>query len=1056
MRITKQILLATGLLLAFSSASTAKEPFDEFFNGLLQRGYHEQAIWYIESMADNPGLSDDVKKTLDYRKAIAQIEAARRSANLDTREELLVAAGDNLGKFLKANPQSDRVIDATIQRGNVLSDQARLAEARARREEKPADKKPFLDMANKRYGEARKVFEDANKQIREALTGLPKVLDPSKDASKIAFRDEMRASYIQTQLLASNCLFEMAKTLPEDNPDRKKQLAQAAKEFGETYSKYKSRLAGLYARLYEAQAQQALGKTKEAIAIYVDDLMLLGDQPEQFRQVKLKAAIGLAEIWMKQDEQAKVLKDIAPWLADQQLRANQERDEDWLNIKLIVAKAYKKDADGRDNKDKQRGENRREALKLAVDVAKYPSEFQKEALQIRTDLQGEDAVAQDESEAKTFQEAVTAGRDLITEANTQSFAVRKMQADLKATKDKATKEQLTSQIEADQKVVQEAFSKAESKFQQALQLADRDTSSDEVNGVQYFLSFLGFQDGDYWQTYARASFVAQRYPNSPSAKPCSKMALACALRLFEEAPADNRAFELGLVQNTTDFMVKTWPDSEEAGQALLALIGFQLQQASSKELSWDQQKAMLEAAEKSVAKIADGTAAKADAQLKVGQTYWNLFLRGNALRREAKDNPDAMGVPTEQQLTAIKDKTQSILAAGVDSYQGDDPDYSYVLGALSLIQVYTDIGEPEKAVQLLEKKNVGLMNLVEAKNPAASRPGVDQLIYKAAVRAYISALPNTTDASKTEALMANAEKAMAQLKSLVGGDAEGQKQLVAIYISLANDLKTQLDNANPASKVALAGAFEKFLNRVAESSNEPNVLNWVGETFYNLGQSFSEDPSFNGDTKSFYNKAIAAYQQILNRPQGSALNPALVQQVRVRIAMAQREIGEYEQAIATFTEVLKEKNMMVNVQVEAAKTYYMWGLNGGDSKTFYQSLMGAEPNPENKQNLIWGWGRLQSILARYAQAGADPSPFKETFFECRYYLAACRYQFALAQSSNDKKDQYLAAAAKDISSTQSFDPTLGGDEWFQKFDTLMRKIQKDLTGEAKGLDKPTT
>lgn len=92
MRITKQILLVTGLLLALAPMAHAKEPFEEFFNGLLQRGYHEQAIWYIESMADNPGLSDDVKKTLDYRKAIAQIEAARRSPNLDTREALLVSA----------------------------------------------------------------------------------------------------------------------------------------------------------------------------------------------------------------------------------------------------------------------------------------------------------------------------------------------------------------------------------------------------------------------------------------------------------------------------------------------------------------------------------------------------------------------------------------------------------------------------------------------------------------------------------------------------------------------------------------------------------------------------------------------------------------------------------------------------------------------------------------------------------------------------------------------------------------------------------------------------
>ncbi|GAA4424869.1 hypothetical protein [Bremerella cremea] len=1053
MRMIKQLFLTSGLLMAMAPVVHAAEPFDEFFNGLLDRGFQEQAIWYIDSMAKSPSLPEEVRKTLDYRKAIAEIEAARQSPNLDAREAMLSSAAANLAKFLKDNPESDRVIDATIQRGNVLSDQARLAEARARRQEKPEDKEPYLVSARKNYDEARKVYEAANTKIRDTLNSLGKVLDPSKDAKKIEFRDEMRASYIQTQLLASNCLFEMAKTLPEKDPNRKKQLEQAAKEFGETYSKYKTRLAGLYARLYEGQAQQALGKNKEAIAIYKDDLFLLGDQPEQFRQVKLKGAIGLAEIWMGQDEPGKVISDLAPWLSQQQLRPNQQRADDWLQMKLIVAKAYKKDADGRDNKDKARGDNRREALKLAVDVSKFPSDYQKEALELRTALQGEDAVVQEIPEPKTFQEAVTAGRDLITEANAQSFAVNKMKEDLAKTNDKAAKDELTSQIESEEQTIQQSFGKANAYFQKALLLADRDIPSDEVNGVHYFLSFLGFQDAEYWDTYTRATFVAKRFPNSPSAKPCSKMALACALRLFESAPADNRAFELGLVEDTTDFMVKTWPDSEEAGQALLALIGFQLQQAGSKELSWEQQKAMLAAAEESVSKIGDGTAAKADAQLKVGQTYWNLFLNGNALRRQAKADPQMMGVPTEEQLAEIKKKTEDILSSGVNSYQGGEADYAYVLGALSLAQVYTDVGQSDKAIELLEKPKVGLMTLIESKSPAVAKPGIDQLIYKAAVRAYISALPTTKDPAKTESLMASAEKAMAQLKTLAGNDANSQKQLVAIYISLANDLKSQLDNADPATKLSLAKAFEQFLTRVGDSSTEPNVLNWVGETFYNLGQSFSEDPSFTGDTKPFYTQAITAYNKIIAQSAKGSINPAMIQQVRVRVAMAQREIGEYDKAIATFTDVLKESNMMVNVQVEAAKTFYLWGLNGGDSKAFYQSLMGAEQDPETKRNVIWGWGRLQSLLARYAQAGADPSPFRDTFFESRYYLAECRYQFALAQTSDDKKKQYLAAAAKDIYSTQSFDKSLGGEVWFKKFDTLMRKIQKDLTGETKGLEK---
>lgn len=1055
MRIFKQSLLAFGLLLAVVPLAHAEEPFVDFFEGLLQRGYYEQAIWYVDSVANNPSLPADIKNTLLYRKGLAQFDAASQTANLEQRGAMLADAAKNLAEFLKKQPENDRAIDATIQQGNVVSGQANLAIAFSRRENSDAAKEPFLKEAREKFAQARKIFEDANAQIRDTLTKLGKVLDPAKDGDKIAFRDEMRASYIQTQMLASNCLLESAKTLDEKNKDRKTQLEQAAKEFGETYSKYKTRLAGLYARLYEAQAQQALGKDKEAISIYQDDLMLLPDQPEQFRRVKLKAAIGLSTIWLKQETAPKVVNELAPWLATQQLRPIDQRDAEWLEFRYLVAKAYLADAAALGAKDKSYAAYRKEALKLAIDIAKQPGDFQKPAVEMRAELQGSDAVVQNTAEPKTFQEAVTAGRDLITKANTQQqIVISKLKKDLESTKDEATKQELTGQIATEEKSVQDAYTQAKPYFQQALRLADPETPRDELNNVQYYLSFLAFQDGEYWQTFARASFIAEHYPNSPSAQSCSKMALASAHRLFESASDDERSFELSLVQRATNFIVRQWPTSSEAGQAQLALVGLQLQQASAKDIPWQKQKDLVDSAESIVAKMADGDATKADAQLRVGQTYWNLFSRGKALKRaSAADGSDANNAPSDEDLTSVKQKAETILAAGVNNYQGKEVDYTYVIGAISLAQVYTDVGKPNKAVELLEKPNLGLISLVEAGNKSATIPAVEQFIHKAAVRAYISALSTTKDPAKTEAMMANAEKAMGKLKDLAGNDASSQKELIAIYISLATDLKQQLDNADPSAKESLGAAFETFLDRLAESSSEPNVLNWVGETFYNVGQSFSEDPSYMGDASKFYKKAIAAYQRILDKSSGGDINPALLQQVRVRIAMAQRETGQYEEALATFTDVLKQNDMIVNVQVEAAKTYYLWGLNGGDSKTFYQAMMGASPDPKTKKNVIWGWGRLQSILARYAKRGAEPSPYKDVFYESRYYLAACRYRFALAQDNQDKKNQYLAMAAKDITSTQLFDPGLGSEQWWTKFNTLMQKIQKDLTGTAKGLDK---
>ncbi len=1055
MRIIHQFLLGLCLLWLVVPAVQAKEPVEDFFQGLLERGYYTQALWYLDSIEQLPTLAAEDRERLNYRRAIAEIEAARRSPNLDRRQQLLASAETHLAEFLKEHPESDRAIDALIQRGNVLSDQARLSQAYAKREDAADAKKPHLDKAREQYEQARKIFTEANGKIREVLTSLGNVLDPKKDAKKIEYRDEMRASYIQTQLLATNSMFERAKLLAANDENRKKLLEQAAKEFGETYGKYKTRLAGLYSRLYEAQALQELGKRKEVLAIYLDDLMLLQDQPAQIRIVKLKASIGLTKLWRsgEKKELGKILSDIAPWLQSQQLRASEQRDDDWLELKLLVARTYLEDAEARKNDDKLRGDHRREALKLAVDVARYPNPFQQEALELRTALQGTQAVAQEKPEPKSFEEAMTAGRELINEANAQKFVVTKLEQQQQAASDQAAKDELAGQIEQEQSSLKEMLSNARTYFEQALLLADRDVPQDEINSVHYFLSYLGFQADEFWQTYVRASHVSRHYPNSPSAKICAKLALASALRLYDGTSDSDKQFELGLIQETANFIARQWPDSEDAGQALVALINFQVQQAGSKELPWQRQFALLAEAEKTASKIADDSASKASAQLKVGQTYWSLFLNGSALRRQTAEDASQTDLPSPEQLAETKQKAQEILAAGIASFQGDEPDYTYVLGALSLAQVYTDIGQPLQAVALLEKPQLGLMNLVEQNSPATSRPGIDQMIYKAAVRAYISALPSTTDPAKTESLMASAEKAMSQLQNLAGSDTNSQRQLVAIYISLANDLKQQLDNADAASKQALAGAFEQFLNRVAESTNEANVLNWVGETFYNLGQSFQEDPSFTGDSRTYFDKATAAYQKILDSGDSDSLNPALVQQVRVRVAMAQRETGSYEEAIATFKDVLSQNNAVINVQVEAAKTYYLWGLNGGDPQSFYRSLMGGEPNPQTRRNIIWGWGRIQAMLARYASAEAEPSPYKDVFFEARYYLAQCRYHFALAQENPDEKEKLLKLAVKDIQSTQTFDPSLGGEAWWSKFDALMRKIQKDLTGQPSGLAK---
>ncbi|UUO08452.1 hypothetical protein M4951_09065 [Blastopirellula sp. J2-11] len=1030
--------LTFALAMFFSAPLSADEPREAFLDGLIQRGYFDPAMWYIERLEQSPTTPAAMKATLPYRKATAQLEVSRAQRNPATRKDLLDQADANYAAFVKAQPNHDKTIDARMQRGAIMLERAKLEELLADREKEEAAKKPFLAEANKQYDSARKVYQDAIKQIRDALAAIPNTLDPKNDAAKIEHRNELRSAYVRAHLLAATSLYEKAK-VTSDAKKKKEVLTTAAKEFDEVFGKYRQFLSGLYARLYQAECELALGDTKKAATTIQNDLMILGDQPADIRLLKLKSVKLLTKCWLQDPPKyEQIVKVTGEWYDAQQLRINEDRDPEWIELKLMLAQAYQGVAPKLENKG-EKAEALKRAVKLAVEAGKYPNPFQKDALALRTELQGADAaLAADDKPPETFQEASEAGRAAMQEIQAQNFVITKLKEQLAAAKKPAEKEDLKGQIETAETGLAKSREAAGRFFKMALGKADVDVPSDELNVIRYNLAFLDFQKKDYYRTMVQASFVAKRYPTSASAKACAKLALASALLIYQDSSSEKKDFEVVQVQKIVNFIADQWAGEPESNDALATLVGFEVTQGQ------------IDAAEKTLAKIPADAPARSEAELKLGQTLWANYLRGMYARRQATADGDASAAPSEAELNTLKEKSQKILADGVSKFAGKSADYSYVIAALSLAQIYTDTGEPEKAFPLLEKKEVGLLKLVEANSDAVSRPGLSELVYKAAVRAYISALPNVKSQADTDALMAKAQEAMSQLKSLVGDDAAGQKRLVAVYISLARDLQTQLENAEPAQKKALSSGFEAFLNRVAESSSDPLVLNWVGETFYGLGASMKDDPSAAADANAFFTKAIAVYQRVLK--EGASANPQLLLQVKVRLAAARAGLGEFEPALETYVDVLRENPMMVNVQVDAAKMLYDWGIAKDEARKFGEAIQGAEPN-DKKQNIIWGWGRIQFILTKYAAKDANQPTYREVFFEARYNMALARFQFATRQTTDDAKQKFTAMAEKDILSTEFAYPDMGGEVWRPRFDALLKKIQSALRKPAVGLKK---
>ncbi|MFI4876808.1 MAG: hypothetical protein ACIALR_15765, partial [Blastopirellula sp. JB062] len=1002
------LALATLLLAPLS----AEEPREAFLDGLLERGYYEPAMWYIERLEQSPKTPDDMKALLPYRKGTAQLEVSRAQRNPTTRKELLDQADANFAAFVKAQPKHDKTIEARMQRGAIMLERAKLEELLADREKEEAAKKPFLAAASKQYDSARKVYEDAIKQIRDVLAAIPKTLDPQKDGSQIALRKELRAAYVRAQLLAATSLYEKAK-VTQDAKKKKEILTAAAKEFDAVFTKYRQFLSGLYARLYQAECELALGDTKKAITTIQNDLMILGDQPPDIRLLKLKSVKLLTRCWLQESDppkHAQIIKICGKWYDDQQLRNAEDRDPEWIELKMMLAKTYHGVAPTLEKKG-EKAEALKRALKLAVEAGRYPSPYQKNALALRTELQGEDAsLAADEKPPETFQEANEAGRAAMQEIQSQNFVLKKLKEQLAAAKKPEEKKDLQDQIDAAQTSLTKSFESAQRYFTMALGKADLDVPSDELNVIRYNLAFLDFQQQEYFRTLVQASFVAQRYPTSASAKACAKLALASSLLIYQNSSGDKKDFEVAQVKKIVNFIASQWGGEPESNDALATLVGFEVAQGQVAE------------AQQTLAQIPADSPARSEAELKLGQTLWANYLRGMNARRQAEADGDAAAAPSEKELIGLKENAQKVLSDGIAKFSGKAPDYSYVIAALSLAQLYTDVGQPEKAFPLLEKEKTGLLKLVEAKSDAVSRPGLSELIYKAAVRAYISALPQVKGQTETDALMAKAQDAMSQLKTLVGDDAAGQKRLVTVYISLARELQQQLENAPAAQKQALSSGFEAFLDRVGQSTDDPMVLNWVGETFYSLGASMKDSPNAAG----FFNKAISVYERVLK--EGASSSPQLLLQVKVRLAAARAGLGEFQPALETYAEVLGKNPMMVNVQVDAAKMLYDWGVADDEARKFGEAIMGTRPN-EKKQNVIWGWGRIQSVLSRYASKDAKQPTYRETFFEARYNMALARFQYATRQSSPDGKKKIMTLAEKDVLSTEFAYPDMGGEAW---------------------------
>ena len=275
--------------------------------------------------------------------------------------------------------------------------------------------------------------------------------------------------------------------------------------------------------------------------------------------------------------------------------------------------------------------------------------------------------------------------------------------------------------------------------------------------------------------------------------------------------------------------------------------------------------------------------------------------------------------------------------------------------------------------------------------------------------------------------------------------------MLGIYVTLARDLKQQMQGGAPAARASLANALQTFLDQVSKRANQLNVLYWVAETFSELSSGLRNDggkPS--AEATALDQAAAETFQRILDLNKSGQLqvDPAALYHMRNRLAATWHRLGRYEEAIRLFQAILQDNDRRLDVQLAAALAYQDWGTTG-QPQYLDRAVWGDAPCKDKQAQAIWGWAKLANVAAAQMHRGPEyKQKYGDVFHRARLSMATALYQKAMLPKATNRTETLQRAKAA-ITSTHALYPDMGGETWKPQYDRLLRQIQKEL-GEATG------
>lgn len=1010
--------ILAGLLAAWialdAAAAQAEEPLRQMLEGLRARGYYDTALDYLASVRSSGAIPAAERARLSYEEGRTLIDAAIQQHDFAQRARYLDLAAEKFKEFLAQSTSHSLAGSAALELGNVIVERGRMALDASKRPSQQTHQAALVAQARERFDQASEIFDQAEQKFKSRLGNLEKTVEKEpKNKAVIEERDQARRDSIQAQMYSAGVMQEMSRSYAEGSAEGKRWLEMAAGKYASIYQEYRRRLAGLQARIKQGECYREMGHTDQALSLWAD---VLGqpDDKDDMRELKATAMYLSLEAWEspaeKKAEQAASRGEA--WLRG--ARGTEDHKPGWIATRYYTALAHKQLADALKPEDPKHDQELAAAKEHALRVARVAGPYQDAARTLVSQLAGVDPSLQ---QPATFAEAMERGKLALDEMSAK-------ETELRAAENSHANRQIP-QLEQTMIADRE---QAKRLFELAIKLRDRSTPLEDVNNVRYYLCFLQYQLGNYYDAAVLGEFVARHYPDSAAAKPCARIALASYLQAFnnkDERAAGTREFDRRKMAVLVEFMETRWlgePELEEARAILMAVAAYDHD---------------LDDASRWLAKIPVQSPRRGESELKLGEAYRDAYVR-------AQDD-DGPTRPAPETIDALAAQAQMLLASGLTrakaNVSGGAPVTSEVVSAgLMLAEMEINAGQPQKAIDVLEDAKIGPLMLTTTKSPLVASGNLQTDALKVALRAYVAA----QNLDRAEAVMSQLEQLMA---AKPGG---GQGELTRIYIQLGLSLETQVANLRRAGRAAeldrVTQAFEKFLERIGSRSGGNNFssLNWVAGTFASLAGGYDTlGPELPDKARAYYERALSTDQRILAT---AAQTPSFVPSadallvVKLRQAVCLRRLGQHKAAIDLLEEVLKQRPALLDAQMAAAQTYMDWGAV---NPLYYNlAILGARKSSRDagghEANTIWGWAKLALMLQ------SSPA-HRKAYHEARLNTARCRFLQAEAHRG-DERMKLLKLAAYEIFLTTRLVPDLGGPETREKYNQLLKSIQK-MSGE---------